>query len=256
MPVYERSLRAYGRLLDVCLRHRAATVARLPRGLRARRCCWFRSSAPSSCRTSTKARCGCARRCRTRSPSTRRRSSDRRSATSCSSFPQVTTVANELGRPDDGTDPIGFFNDEYFVGLKPYDDPAWSGSIRTKPQLIDAIQKKLEAFPGHHLQLHAAGRGRGGRSRDRPQELAGREDLRHRSRDARDEGRRGPARDLRRFPASRTSSLVRELGQPSLTIEPDRAKIARYGLNVADINALIETAVGGTPATQVIQGER
>ena len=51
-------------------------------------------------------------------------------------------------------------------------------------------------------------------------------------------------------------SLVRELGQPSLTIEPDRAKIARYGLNVADINALIETAVGGTPATQVIQGER
>ena len=49
---------------------------------------------------------------------------------------------------------------------------------------------------------------------------------------------------------------MRELGQPSLTIEPDRAKIARYGLNVADINALIETAVGGAPATQVIQGER
>ena len=52
------------------------------------------------------------------------------------------------GRPDDGTDPIGFFNDEYFVGLKPYDDPAWRGSIRTKPELIAAIQEKLEAFPG------------------------------------------------------------------------------------------------------------
>jgi cobalt-zinc-cadmium resistance protein CzcA len=51
-------------------------------------------------------------------------------------------------------------------------------------------------------------------------------------------------------------SLVRELGQPSLSIEPDRAKIARYGLNVGDINALIETAVGGSAATQVIQGER
>ena len=63
-------------------------------------------------------------------------------------FPQVTTVANELGRPDDGTDPIGFFNDEYFVGLKPYDDPAWRGPIRTKAELIDAIQKKLDAFPG------------------------------------------------------------------------------------------------------------
>ena len=46
------------------------------------------------------------------------------------------------------------------------------------------------------------------------------------------------------------------MGQPSLTIEPDRAKIAQYGLNVADINTLIETAVGGSPATQVLQGER
>ena len=51
-------------------------------------------------------------------------------------------------------------------------------------------------------------------------------------------------------------TLVRELGQPSLTIEPNRELIARYGLNVADINTLIETAIGGTAATQVIQGER
>ena len=41
------------------------------------------------------------------------------------SFPQVTTVANELGRPDDGTDPTGFFNNEFYVGLKPYEDAAW-----------------------------------------------------------------------------------------------------------------------------------
>ena len=58
------------------------------------------------------------------------------------------------------------------------------------------------------------------------------------------------------MPGITNITLVRELGQPSLTIEPDRAKIARYGLNVADINAIIETAVGGAPATQVIQGER
>ena len=60
----------------------------------------------------------------------------------------MTTVANELGRPDDGTDPTGFFNNEFYVGLKPYDDQAWSGAIRTKPQLIEAVQKKLAAFPG------------------------------------------------------------------------------------------------------------
>ncbi len=64
------------------------------------------------------------------------------------SFPQVTTVANELGRPDDGTDTTGFFNNEFYVGLKPYNDHAWSGSIHTKPELTKAIQQKLSAFPG------------------------------------------------------------------------------------------------------------
>src|SRR5580698_8779556 len=44
-----------------------------------------------------------------------------------SSFPQVTTVANELGRPDDGTDPTGYYNNEFYVGLKPYNDKTWSG---------------------------------------------------------------------------------------------------------------------------------
>jgi cobalt-zinc-cadmium resistance protein CzcA len=61
------------------------------------------------------------------------------------SFPEVTTVANELGRPDDGTDPTGFFNDEFYVGLKPYRE--WNGKYRTKAQLVEAIDKKLEAFP-------------------------------------------------------------------------------------------------------------
>ncbi len=50
--------------------------------------------------------------------------------------------------------------------------------------------------------------------------------------------------------------MVKQLGQPSLVVDVDRGKIARYGLNVADINGLIEAAVGGTPATQVVQGEK
>src|ERR1700692_1655722 len=65
------------------------------------------------------------------------------------SFPQVTTVANELGRPDDGTDPTGFFNDEFYVGLKPYSDSAWkSGRIHNKAELTADIQRQLQAFPG------------------------------------------------------------------------------------------------------------
>ena len=62
------------------------------------------------------------------------------------SFPEVTTVASELGRPDDGTDPTGFFNVEFYVGLKPYSQ--WTGAYRTKAGLIEAINQKLEAFPG------------------------------------------------------------------------------------------------------------
>jgi len=48
-------------------------------------------------------------------------------------YPQVTVVGSELGRPDDGTDPTGFFNDEFYVGLRPYSDKTWSqSSIHTK----------------------------------------------------------------------------------------------------------------------------
>jgi len=62
------------------------------------------------------------------------------------SFPEVTVVADEHGRPDDGTDPTGFFNVEFFVGLKPYSQ--WKGPYRTKAKLIEAINEKLLAFPG------------------------------------------------------------------------------------------------------------
>src|SRR6202795_2527679 len=57
------------------------------------------------------------------------------------SFPEVTTVASELGRPDDGTDPTGFFNVEFYVGLKPYSQ--WTGPYRTKAGLIEAVNNKL-----------------------------------------------------------------------------------------------------------------
>jgi cobalt-zinc-cadmium resistance protein CzcA len=171
------------------------------------------------------------------------------------SFPQVTTVANELGRPDDGTDPTGFYNNEFYVGLKPYSDQSWTGGIRTKPRLIEEVQKKLSSFPGIIFNY------------TQPAE------------DAVDEAETGlksalavkifgqdlPTLENKAFqvktilgkiPGIRDITVVRELGQPSLTITPDRTRLARYGLNVSDVNTLVETAMGGTAATQVIQGER
>ncbi|MEO8657181.1 MAG: CusA/CzcA family heavy metal efflux RND transporter [Bryobacteraceae bacterium] len=171
------------------------------------------------------------------------------------SFPQVTTVANELGRPDDGTDAIGFFNNEFYVGLKPYSDQAWSGSIHNKPQLIEAVQKKLASFPGiifNYTQPaeDAVDEAETGLKSALAVKIFG-QDL------GTLENRANQVKNiLNTIPGIAEITVVRELGQPSLTITPDRAKLARYGLNVSDVNTLVETAMGGTAATQVIQGER
>ncbi len=171
------------------------------------------------------------------------------------SYPQVTVVGSELGRPDDGTDPTGFFNCEFYVGLKPYKDKAWDGRIRDKEELIADLQQKLKTFPGVIFNY------------TQPAE------------DAVDEALTGlksalavkvfgpdlktlqakalqVKETLEHVPGFTELTVVRELGQPSLLIDIDRDKIARYGINVADVEAVIEAAVGGQAATQVIQGEK
>src|SRR5450432_4044130 len=171
------------------------------------------------------------------------------------SFPQVTTVANELGRPDDGTDPTGFFNNEFYVGLKPYSDKSWSGSLHTKPELIEAVQKKLAAFPGvifNYTQPaeDAVDEAETGLKSALAVKIFG-SDLKILEQKA------SEVKDVLQKVSGITGiTIVRELGQPSLTITPDRAKISRYGLNVSDVNTLVQTAIGGTSATQVVQGER
>jgi cobalt-zinc-cadmium resistance protein CzcA len=171
------------------------------------------------------------------------------------SFPQVTTVSNELGRPDDATDPTGFYNDEYFVGLKAYDDPSWRGDIRTKPQLTEAIDQKLASFPGIMFNYtqpaeDAVDEAESGLKSSLAVKIFG-GDLQ--TLEDKAEAVRKAIATVRGITEI---TVVRELGQPSLVVTPDRDKIARYGLNVDDVNTMISTAVGGTPATQVVQGER
>jgi len=169
------------------------------------------------------------------------------------SFPEVTTVASEHGRPDDGTDSTGFFNAEFYVGLKPYSQ--WSGSYHTKPELIEAINKKLQAFPGvifNYTQPaeDAVDEAETGLKSALAVKVFG-SDL-----DTLQQKGKAIKRVLEKVRGIRDVSLVQELGQPSLSIKIDRAAIARYGLNVADINGLITTAIGGDVATQVVQGEK
>jgi cobalt-zinc-cadmium resistance protein CzcA len=171
------------------------------------------------------------------------------------SFPQVTTVANELGRPDDGTDTTGFFNNEFYVGLKPYNDSAWHGGISTKPDLTKAIQQKLAAFPGvifNYTQPaeDAVDEAETGLKSSLAVKVFGPNLATLEDNAVQVKNVIGKVRGITGI------TVVRELGQPSLVITPDRAKLARYGLNVSDVNTLVETAMGGTAATQVIQGER
>ncbi len=171
-------------------------------------------------------------------------------------YPMVTVTGSELGRPDDGTDPTGFFNCEFYVGLKPYNDKSWSQSpVHTKEQLVADVQKKLDAYPGVIFNFtqpaeDAVDEALTGLKSALAVKIFG-PDL-----DVLEKKAIEIKRVLERIPGYKELTVVRELGQPSLLVEPDRAKIARYGINVADVEAVVQAAVGGQAATQVIQGEK
>jgi len=173
-----------------------------------------------------------------------------------SKYPMVTEVGSELGRPDDGTDPTGFFNDEFYVGLKPYSDTSWkTGSVHNKKELTEDIQKQLSAFPGvifNYTQPaeDAVDEALTGLKSALAVKIYG-PDLNVLQAQALEIKRR-----LSQVPGFEELTVVRELGQPSLLIDVDREKIARYGINVADVEAIVQAAVGGQAATQVIQGEK
>src|SRR5262249_39478934 len=155
------------------------------------------------------------------------------------SFPEVTVVASEHGRDDAGTDPTGFFNAEFYVGLKPYSE--WNGAFHSKDQLIEAVQKKLAVFPGVTFNY------------TQPAEDAVDEALTglKSSLDVKvfgtdlgllEQKGRAIKAVIEKIPGINHVTLVQELGQPSLTITVDRGKLARYGLSVDAVNGLIEAA--------------
>ncbi len=169
------------------------------------------------------------------------------------SFPEVTDVGSEHGRPDDGTDATGFFNAEFFVGLKPYDQ--WTGSYRSKPDLVAAINAKLQQFPGVAFNYTQP-------AEDNVNEvetgLKSSLAVKIFGNDLTVLEAKGHAIEdvLAGVPGISRITLVHELGQPALSVALDREKLARHGLNVADVNAVIASAIGGVAATQVVQGEK
>jgi heavy metal efflux system protein len=169
------------------------------------------------------------------------------------SFPEVTQVVSQTGRPDDGTDTAGFFNTEYFVDLKRKED--WRpGFHRNKEELIAAIDKELSKFPGviwNYSQpisdnMEEAVSGVKG-------ELAVKlygdnlRTLEHKAEEIQAQ--------MSGVPGVSDLGIFRIVGQPNLNLQVDRAAAARWGINVADIQDAVQTAVGANAVTQVQQGE-
>ncbi|MDE3186737.1 MAG: efflux RND transporter permease subunit [Acidobacteriota bacterium] len=169
------------------------------------------------------------------------------------SFPEVKQVVSQTGRPDDGTDTAGFFNTEYFVDLKRKEN--WRPVFhQNKEALIAAMDKELEQFPGviwNFSQpisdnMEEAVSGVKG---ELAVKLYG-DNLR---------ALEGVAEQIQAQMAMVNGvadlGIFRIIGQPNLNLTVDREAAARWGINVADIQDAIQTAVGSNAITQVQQGE-
>ncbi|MHB8655559.1 MAG: efflux RND transporter permease subunit [Terriglobia bacterium] len=170
------------------------------------------------------------------------------------SFPEVTVTTSQVGRPDDGTDTTGFFNTEYFVGLKPKGQ--WRPAFHeNKEELIAAMNRELEKIPGViwgfsqpiEDNMEEAVSGVKG-------ELATKiygDDLKVLE-DKADQ----ILTIMRGVKGIEDLGVLRVLGQPNLNLTVDRQQAARYQINMADVQEAIQTAVGGNTVTQVLQGEQ
>jgi cobalt-zinc-cadmium resistance protein CzcA len=169
-------------------------------------------------------------------------------------YPEVRTAVSQLGRPDDGTDPTSFFNVELLVDLK--DRSEWRSEIGRKSDLIAELDRTLsEQFPGVTLNFSQI-------IQDNVQEamtgVKGENSVKIIGPDLNELERL--AGEIKRILVSvrgiKDLGVLHSLGQPNLLIEVDRNATARYGLEVDDVNAVIQAAVGGQAVTQIFEGER
>ena len=170
------------------------------------------------------------------------------------SFPEVPQCTSQVGRPDDGTDTTGFFNTEFFVDLKPKEE--WRPVFhQDKDQLIAAMSREVEKISGATWgfsqpisdNMEEAVSGVKG-------ELAIKvfgDDLR--TLEAKGDEIMGVMRGVKGI---QDLGLFRVIGQPNLNLTVNRAKAARYQINVADVQDAVQTAVGGNALTQVLQDEQ
>jgi heavy metal efflux system protein len=170
------------------------------------------------------------------------------------SFPEVTVVTSQVGRPDDGTDTTGFFNTEYFVDLKPKE--LWRSIFHEdKERLIAAMYRQLQEIPGVLWNFSQP-------IEDNMEEavsgVKGELAIKLYGDDLQVLEAKGDevVEVMRHIRGIEDLGLFRVLGQPNLNVIVDRRRAARFGINVADVQEAVETAVGGKSVSQVLQGEQ
>ena len=166
--------------------------------------------------------------------------------------PEVTTIVSQLGRPDDGTDPTSFFNAEFLANLKPQAE--WRKGL-DKDGLIEEIEKRLQSIPGVIFNFSQViqdnvEEAMSGVKGENSIKLFG-TDLKMMEAVAVD-----IEKEMRTIRGVKDLGIFRLVGQPNLLIKVDREASARYGLQVSDVNAVVQAAVGGQAVTQVYEGER
>src|SRR5262249_37604238 len=161
------------------------------------------------------------------------------------SFPEVESVVSQHGRPDDGTDAAGFFNAEFFAPLKPVSE--WPAGVDKDDLTADMLAKLQTAFPGvefnfsQYLQDNVAEAVSGVKGENSIKlfgnNLQAITDTANKIKSV-----------LATVPGVTDLAVFTSLGQPTVQIDVDRARAARYGLTPGDINATIRTAIGGEAA--------
>jgi heavy metal efflux system protein len=168
------------------------------------------------------------------------------------SYPPVRTVVSEQGRGEDATDPDGSFVAEFFVPLKPFDE--WPAGL-TKPKLVKELSTRLESeFIGIDFNFSQY-------IQDNIEEavsgVKGENSVKIFGRDLGELERLSKAvkEELSKVPGVTDAGAFNLLGQPNLVIQVDRAKAARYGITVADMNTVVQAAIGGQEVTRIYDGE-
>jgi cobalt-zinc-cadmium resistance protein CzcA len=168
-------------------------------------------------------------------------------------FPEVLKVVSQTGRPDDGTDTTGFFNTEYFVDLKPKAD--WRPTFKqNKEELISAMERELEKTPG---VLWSFSQPISDNVEEAVSGVKGELAIKLYGDDLRTLEEKGNeiVGVMSHVRGVQDLGLFRVIGQPNLNYTVNREAAARYGINVADVQDAIQTAVGGGSVSQVLDKE-